>query len=102
MGDIGGEIGDGDRVSETLKVHFNPRLEMYGWKVAEKVVKWMNFPSSLPSSETDVIGESDSRDTLRVVSCTSKLVAVGSISDGIGRLGRDWLELRGGFGGKSA
>ena len=49
----------------------------------------MNFPSSLPSSETDVIGESDSRDTLRVVSCTSKLVVVGSISDGIGRLGRD-------------
>ena len=49
----------------------------------------MNFPSSLPSSETDVIGESDSRDTLRVVSCTSKLVDGFSSGVGIGRVGRD-------------
>ena len=49
----------------------------------------MNFPSSLPSSETDVIGESDSRDTLRVGSCTSKLVDGFSSGVGIGRAGRD-------------
>ena len=51
----------------------------------------MNFPSSLPSSETDVIGESDSRDTLRVVSCTSKLVdgCSSGVLSGIGRAGRD-------------
>jgi len=57
--------------------------------VTLEVVKWMNFPSSLPSSETDVIGESDSRDTLRVVSCTSKLVDGFSSGVGIGRAGRD-------------
>ena len=64
MGDIGGDMGDGDRVSET---------------------------SSLPSSETDVIGESDSRDTFRVVSCTSKLVdgCSSGVLSGIGRAGRD-------------
>ena len=51
----------------------------------------MNFPSSLPSSDTDVIGESDSRDTVRVVSCISKLVDGFSscVLSGIGRAGRD-------------
>ena len=36
MGDIGGDIGDGDRVSETFKVHFEAQI----WHIPHVLKRW--------------------------------------------------------------